>query len=128
MKVWPASLIRELIPIVTPRMLPDGWSSISKSAIPVPVPVAAAGRVRAGELPTTRVARTIYRGPYEGLHEAWREFGERAERELGDRLQAEGLRPGSTLWERYVAGPESSPDPTDWRTELNRPLVRAEGS
>ena len=28
------------------------------------------------------------------------------------------------LWECYVAGPESNPDPATWRTELNRPLTR----
>jgi len=28
------------------------------------------------------------------------------------------------LWEVYVAGPESGPDPATWRTELNRPLSR----
>jgi effector-binding domain-containing protein len=96
--------------------------------VPVSGPVAPTGRVRPGQLPAATVVRTVYKGPYEGLPEAWREFGERAERELGDRLKAEGLRPGRTLWERYVAGPESSPDPSAWRTELNRPLVRDEGS
>lgn len=95
--------------------------------VPVSAPVTPTGRVRLGQLPAATVVRTVYQGPYEGLPEAWREFGERAERELGQRIQAEGLRPGTTLWERYVAGPESSPDPSAWRTELNRPLVRDEG-
>jgi hypothetical protein len=36
----------------------------------------------------------------------------------------EGHTPGPDLWERYIAGPESSPAPATWRTELNRPLVR----
>jgi len=27
------------------------------------------------------------------------------------------------LWERYLTGPESNPDPATWRTELNRPLL-----
>src|SRR5262245_12506200 len=31
--------------------------------VPLATPIAAAGRVRAGELPATRVARTTYRGP-----------------------------------------------------------------
>jgi effector-binding domain-containing protein len=30
-----------------------------------------AGRVRAGELPAAKVARTVYSGPYEGLPSAW---------------------------------------------------------
>lgn len=36
--------------------------------------VAAAGRVKPGELPAATVARTIYRGTYEGLAAAWGEF------------------------------------------------------
>ena len=44
-----------------------------------------------------------------------------AARKPGDRGL---LRVPVEVWERYVAGPESSPDPTAWRTELNRPLTR----
>ena len=42
--------------------------------VPVASPVAAAGRVKPGRLPAARVARTVYRGPYEGLGAAWGEF------------------------------------------------------
>ena len=35
--------------------------------VPVTAPVAASGRVKAGHLPATTVARTAYHGPYEGL-------------------------------------------------------------
>ena len=83
--------------------------------VPVTAPVAAAGRVKAGELPATRVARTVYRGPYEGLGAAWGEFDAW--------IAAEGYKTAPDLWECYVAGPESSPDPGSWRTELNRPLA-----
>jgi len=38
-------------------------------------------------------------------------------------ITAEGHSPAPDLWECYVAGPESNPDPANWRTELNRPLV-----
>lgn len=87
--------------------------------IPIASPVSAAGRVKAGELPAATVARTIYQGPYEGLGPAWGE--------LGAWITAEGHKPAPNLWECYVAGPESSPDPAAWRTELNRPLVRPGG-
>lgn len=83
--------------------------------VPVTAPVAAAGRVKGGELPATRVARTVYRGPYEGLGAAWGEFDAW--------IAAEGYKTAPDLWECYVAGPESSPDPASWRTELNRPLA-----
>ena len=87
--------------------------------VPVTVPVAAAGRVKPGQLPATRVARTVYRGPYEGLGAAWGEFHAW--------IAAEGHTPGTDLWECYVAGPQSNPDPVTWRTELNRPLIGSGG-
>jgi effector-binding domain-containing protein len=82
--------------------------------VPVSARVVANGRVMAGELPSARVARTIHRGPYEGLGPAWGEFDAW--------IHAQGHRPAADLWESYVAGPESSLDPADWRTELTRPL------
>jgi effector-binding domain-containing protein len=84
--------------------------------VPVAAPIAAAGRVQPGELPAATVARAVYPGPYEGLAAAWGEFGAW--------IAAEGYATAPNLWERYVAGPESSPDQATWRTELNRPLVR----
>lgn len=83
--------------------------------IPVTSPVVAMGRVTPGELPGTKLARTIYRGPYEGLSDAWGEFDEW--------IRANGYGPASWLWESYIAGPESSSDPSQWQTQLNRPLV-----
>ena len=83
--------------------------------VPISGPTSATGRVMAGQLPAARVARTIYRGGYEGLGDAWAEFGAW--------MDAEGLTQEPNLWECYVAGPESSSDPADWRTELNRPLA-----
>lgn len=84
--------------------------------LPVTAPVAAAGRMRPGQLPAALVARTIYSGDYEGLGAAWGE--------LDAWIAAEGHAPRADLWECYVAGPEANPDPATWRTELNRPLTR----
>ena len=83
--------------------------------VPVTVPVAAVGRVKPSRWPAMKVAQTVYHGPYEGLPAAWGEFDAW--------IVANGHAPGPDLWERYVAGPESSPDPASWRTELNRPLI-----
>ena len=83
-------------------------------SIPVLKPVAATGRVQPGTLPARRVARTVYHGSYEGLGGAWGEFGAW--------MKANGHTPAQDLWEVYAAGPESSPDPANWRTELNQPL------
>jgi effector-binding domain-containing protein len=84
-------------------------------SIPVATPVAEAGRVKPGERRATKVARAIYHGPYEGLGGAWSEFMAW--------IAAEGHTPAPDLWECYLAGPESGPDPSTWRTELNRPLL-----
>jgi effector-binding domain-containing protein len=82
--------------------------------VPVSKPVTATGRVRPSQLPAARVARTIYRGGYEGLGAAWGKFC--------DWLSANGHKSAANLWEFYVKGPESSADPADWQTELNQPL------
>jgi effector-binding domain-containing protein len=83
--------------------------------VPVKVPVSADGRVQPGQLPAARIARTFYHGPYEGLGSAWREFD--------SWIAANGHTPVGDLWECYLDGPESSADPADYCTELNRPLL-----
>src|SRR5262249_47862574 len=83
--------------------------------VPVSAPVAPTGRVKPAGWPAAKVARTTYHAPYEGFHDAWREFGELA--------RARGLQPADGLWESYLVGPETTPDSTTWRTELNQPLA-----
>jgi effector-binding domain-containing protein len=83
--------------------------------VPVRGAVQETGRVKNGKLPAAKVARTVYRGPYEGLGPAWGEFGKW--------VAAEGLEPAADVWEIYVAGPETGPDASKWQTELNRPLI-----
>ena len=95
------------------KMKPDTFDF--ELGIPVAAPVSPAGRVMPGQLPAAKVVRTVYQGPYDGLGPAWGEFGEW--------IKAEGLATAEDLWESYVTGPESSPDPAEWRTELNRPLA-----
>lgn len=82
--------------------------------VPVTGDVTPSGRVEAGELPAATVARTVYHGSYEGLGDAWGEFDAW--------LSDHGHEPAPDLWEIYVTGPETTQDPTGWRTELNRPL------
>ncbi len=73
------------------------------------------GRVYASELPAAMVARTTYQGAYDGLAAAWGEFMEW--------IAASEYKPAAGLWESYVFGPESTPDSSLWRTELNRILL-----
>lgn len=81
---------------------------------PVSRPITPAGRVKTGKLPAAKVVRTFYQGRYEGLGAAWAEFCAW--------IETEGLNAQDSLWECYLSGPELSPDPSNWRTELNRPL------
>jgi effector-binding domain-containing protein len=82
--------------------------------VPVSAEVKPAGRVKAGELPAARVARTVYRGGYKGLGSAWGEFD--------TWLKTEGHDTAGDLWEVYATGPETGPDSSNYQTELNRPL------
>jgi effector-binding domain-containing protein len=94
------------------RMQPDTFDF--EIGVPVSAPIVAAGRVRPSERPALRVARAVYRGPYEGLGNAWGE--------VMTWIAAQGLEHAADLWETYAAGPESGSDPAAWQTVLERPL------
>jgi effector-binding domain-containing protein len=83
--------------------------------VPTDRPVSPQGRVTPGELPASKVARTLYHGGYEGLYSAWAEFGKW--------ITANGHTPQPSLWETYVTDPSKNPDPTTYVTELTQPLV-----
>jgi effector-binding domain-containing protein len=83
--------------------------------LPISSPVTPTGRVQRGELPASRVARTIYRGPYEGLGDAWCEFEKW--------IKYNGHDAAPNLWECYLSGPESGQPASAWETQLNRPLL-----
>lgn len=95
------------------RMAPDVFDF--EICVPVTAPIAATGRVTAGRVPATTAARTVYHGGYEGLGAAWGE--------LDAWIAANRHAPGPDLWECYLQGPESNPDPATWCTQLNRPLT-----
>lgn len=95
------------------RMTPELFDF--EIAVAVGRPVTASGRVLPGKLPATKVARTIYRGGYEGLPGGWGKFT--------DWMNKEGMKQAVDLWEVYTVGPHSTPDESKWETELNRPLV-----
>lgn len=83
-------------------------------ALPVEGEVKPSGRVAASELPAMRVARSVYRGPMEGLGSAWGE--------LRNWVVANGHTGKPLMWESYVVGPDREPDPSKWQTQLNWPL------
>ena len=83
--------------------------------VPIAAPIVTEGGVYCGEKPSLTVVSVIYQGPYEGLATAWGEFG--------GWIAANGYATGPDIYECYLAGPESSPDPKQWRTELSCPLI-----
>ena len=101
-------------PVFAHHLRMDAATFDFELGVPVTEKVRAEGRMKPGELPATRVARTVYSGDYAGLPEAWRSF---------DRwMKQQGLVQADDLWEVYAVGPDKTPDPSGWRTELNRPL------
>ena len=82
--------------------------------IPVSAPFSATERARPGELPAATVVRSVFHGDYEGLGSAWQE--------VDAWIVTNGHSPGPDLWEVYLTGPESTSDPAEWRTELNKPI------
>ncbi len=83
--------------------------------LPLDEAVFPTGRVRGGVFMGGKVARTIFHGDYTGLSGAWSE--------LDTWITSHGLKPARDLWEIYLVGPETNPEPAQWRTELNRPVV-----
>ena len=83
--------------------------------VPVSAPVISVGRVKQSELPAAKVARTVYTGSYEGLGDAWGDFI--------DMIEAQGLTRAPNLWERYLTDPSTTPNPDDYQTELNHPIL-----
>jgi len=83
--------------------------------VPVEGAVEPVGRVKPGRLPSLKAARAVYHGRYDGLAGAWGAFLEW--------VAASELTRAPDLWESYLSGPESSPDPAAWRTELVQPLA-----
>lgn len=84
-------------------------------AFPAGREVRPTGRVVPREVPAMRVARTLYRGPMEGLGPAWGE--------LHEWIKANGQATEPRMFERYLVGPGDTPDPSKWQTELNWPLA-----
>lgn len=63
------------------------------------------------ELPSGKVASTLYTGPYDGLGDAWKSFT--------DALAAAGHTVAMPCWEVYLTDPGADVDPAELRTGLN---------
>jgi effector-binding domain-containing protein len=81
---------------------------------PIASPITPSGRVQPSERPAMKIAHTLLQGDYQQLPDAWSHF-------MGW-VNDQQLPHAPDIWECYVAGPESSPDPASWRTQLIIPL------
>ncbi len=88
------------------------------ACVPVPSPITPTGRVEPGTIPAMTIARTLYRGPYTHLPQAWAEF--RAW------TAAQHLPIAPEIIERYVVNPSTTLDPDQLQTELVWPLLAQE--
>jgi effector-binding domain-containing protein len=78
------------------------------------------GRVKSSTVPfATKTAKVTYTGPYEGLHQAWSDFGDQLAAAGEGRRSSQGT---TTMWEVYTVGPETTDDPTQWQTDLVVPI------
>ena len=68
-----------------------------------------------GEIGAERAVVGDFIGSYDGLPDAWGEL-------MSAPAVADGT-PTMPCWEEYVAGPESTQDPSTWRTLLVQPVA-----
>ncbi len=84
-------------------------------SIPVSGSLSASGRAVPGLWPAGIVARAIYRGDYADLPIAWAEFSRW--------IDAAGHQRARHIYEVYTVTPATAPNPAEWVTELNWPLL-----
>ena len=86
-----------------------------EAGFPVAAPIQPGDGVVASSLPGGRAVESVHIGPYDTLSET---YGE-----VQRRIEAEGLRPASDMWESYLSDPETKPDPAYWRTRVVWPVL-----
>jgi effector-binding domain-containing protein len=67
------------------------------------------------ETPRSEIQNVMGPGIGEAIADAWHDFA--------GWIEANGYTTAEDLYECYIVGPESSPDPADWCTELSRPVI-----
>lgn len=78
---------------------------------PVAQAIKPEGRVINSKLPAVKVVRSVYKGPYDGLAQAWAA--------VQDWVREKGHGGTGKFWESYLNNPDEEKDPKDYRTELN---------
>ncbi len=78
---------------------------------PVSKAIKEEGRVINSKLPSVKVVRSVYTGPYEGLAQAWTA--------LQKWVRENGHGENGKFWEAYLTNPDEVKDSKNYKTELN---------
>ncbi len=105
-------------PLVVYPQMDEGGTGIVETGWPVDREFPGGGRVEFATLPACTVIAYTHRGPYDELGGAHRALWELVERE--------GLETIGGPREIYPTDPKEVPDPADWLTEIQIPIVRDE--
>ncbi|RYV51724.1 AraC family transcriptional regulator [Pengzhenrongella frigida] len=77
------------------------------AGFPVGRPLTPSSGLVAETLPSGSIVEAIHTGSYEDLS-AW--------------FREQGLTPSDEMWEEYLVGPDSEPDPSRWQTRIVYPV------
>ncbi|HEY8701947.1 MAG TPA: GyrI-like domain-containing protein [Arthrobacter sp.] len=86
-----------------------------EAGFPIAGTLADAGTVIAGILPEAEAYVAMHTGPYDTLESTYTV--------IQDQIKAAGKRPSDTMWEYYLNGPPSEPDPQKWQTRVVWPAT-----
>jgi predicted enzyme related to lactoylglutathione lyase/effector-binding domain-containing protein len=85
-----------------------------EAGFPVAGSLADTGTVAPGTLPEADAFEAVHTGPYDTLGETYSA--------IQDRIREAGKNPSSAMWEFYLNGPPSEPDPSKWQTKVVWPV------
>jgi len=85
------------------------------AGFPVAGPVHPTPDLVVTDLPTGAAIASIYTGPYDGMTRTYDE--------IAAWLTANDLAPRADMWEEYLTGPDTDPDPATWQTRIVFPLA-----
>ena len=85
------------------------------AGFPVVDDVSATRAVEVVHLPSGPAVETFHVGPYETMTETYAA--------VTDWIAEQKLTVAGDMWEEYLVGPDSEPDPANWRTRIVFPLA-----
>jgi effector-binding domain-containing protein len=84
------------------------------AGFPVRRPLTPSSGLVAEMLPSGSIVETVHTGPYDAMSRTYDE--------LSNWFATQGLTPSDEMWEEYLVGPDSEPDPDRWQTRIVFPV------